>query len=210
MATLLHIQASPRRDRSYSLRAAIAFVEAYSDAHPDDSVKTLDLATTDLPAFDATAVSAKYRILHGEEYAREERESWTAVESCIDEFKSADKLVISSPMWNFGIPYRLKQYLDIIIQPSYTFTYSDTEGYRGLVTGKPAMLILARGGEYAPGSDAASYDMQKPYLELALGFMGFTQIDSILVEPTLMAGRDAALHKLDEAVALAREKAAAF
>ena len=210
MATLLHVHASPRGDRSYSLRAARAFLEAYTQKHPKDNVKTLDLATVDIPAFGATAVSAKYRILHGEEYTNEEAQAWKAVESCIDEFKAADKLVLSSPMWNFGIPYRLKQYLDILLQPSYTFSYSDEEGYKGLVTGKPVLLVLARGGVYDEGSDAASYDMQKPYLGLVLGFMGFTQIDSIVIEPTLMGGREVAQQKLQAAIALAREKAQAF
>ena len=210
MAKLLHISASPRPKRSYSLRVAEAFVEAYKKAHPADTVAQVDVATAEIPAFGAMAVSAKYRILHGEDHTAEEAETWKAVEACIEQFKSADKYVLSSPMWNFGIPYRLKQYIDVLVQPGYTFSFSPEKGYQGLVTGKPALLILARGGAYAEGSDTAGYDMQMPYLKLILGFMGFTQIDTLVIEPTLQQGREAAQEKLSQAIAGAQERAITF
>jgi FMN-dependent NADH-azoreductase len=104
----------------------------------------------------------------------------------------------------------LKKYIDILVQPGLTFTYSPAEGYKGLVTGKPALLVLARGGAYGPGTGAESLDLQKPYLETILRFIGFTEIDTILVEPTLMGGREAAAEKLAAAIAAAREKARTF
>jgi FMN-dependent NADH-azoreductase len=209
MAKVLHIQASPRGERSYSRRAAEAFLESYLDSHPGDTVETLDLAGG-IPEFDALAVSGKYRILHGEVHTEEEADAWKAVRDEIERFKGADKIVLSVPMWNFSIPYRLKQYFDVIVQPGSTFSYSPDAGYSGLVTGKPAMLILARGGEYAPDTPAAAYDQQKPYLEGILGFIGFTDVDSITIEPTLMGGPEVARQKLDEAIVEARERAKNF
>jgi FMN-dependent NADH-azoreductase len=88
-------------------------------------------------------------------------------------------------MWNFGIPYKLKHYIDVIVQPGYTFSFSPEEGYKGLMTGKPVAAIYARGGAYGPGTGAESYDLQKPYLEHILGFMGFSDFQTILIEPTL-------------------------
>lgn len=209
MAKVLHIQGSPRGDRSYSQRTAQALLESYLETHPGDAVETLDLAG-DIPEFDALAVSGKYRILHGEVHTEEEADAWKAVLAEIERFKGADKIVISSPMWNFGIPYRLKQYFDVIVQPGSTFSYSPDTGYSGLVTGKPAVLILARGGEYAPDTPGAAYDRQKPYLEGILGFIGFTDVGSIVVEPTLMGGPEVARKKLDEAIVEARERAKNF
>ena len=211
MATLLHVQATARGERSYSLRVARAFVESYLDLHSGDVVKTLDLAgKNSLPEFDGLAVAGKYRVLHGESHTAEEAAAWKAVEVTIEDFKRADKLVISSPMWNFGIPYRLKQFFDVIVQPGYAFSYSPDEGYKGLVTGRPALLILARGGEYVPGTDAAAYDLQRPYLELILRFIGFTEIDAVIVEPTLQGGAEVAAQKLEGAIAEARTKARDF
>ncbi len=145
MATVLHIQASTRDDESFSLLAARAFLESYIKSHPEDSVRTLCLDKEKIPEFNAAAVSGKYRIMQGETHTGEEAETWKAIEAAIEEFKLADKLVISSPMWNFGIPYRLKQYIDVIVQPGHTFSFSPETGYTGLVNGKPAVLILACG-----------------------------------------------------------------
>jgi len=205
MSRLLYIQASPREELSYSRAVANAFVEAYKERNPEDEVTTLDIFRMELLAFDGLALRAKYTILHGQQHSSEELAAWKAVEKVIEQFKSADKYVIAVPMWNFGIPYRLKQYIDIIVQPGYTFSFTPEEGYKGLVTGKPVLVVYARGGEYAEGSDFAAYDLQKRYMETVLGFVGFTDIRSIVVEPTLMGGPDTATAKRDAAITQAKE-----
>jgi FMN-dependent NADH-azoreductase len=88
-------------------------------------------------------------------------------------------------MWNFFIPYKLKHFIDLITQPGLTFSFSSESGFRGLVTGKPVPVIYARGGEYGK-AESSAMDFQKPYLELLLGFIGFQDIRSILIEPTLV------------------------
>jgi FMN-dependent NADH-azoreductase len=84
-------------------------------------------------------------------------------------------------MWNFGIPYKLKHYIDIIVQPSYTFTVTDGN-YKGLAGGKPLCLILARGASYDNDSPIA---FQKKYLEFISGFIGFTDIKTVVCQPML-------------------------
>ena len=204
MSKLLYIQASPREERSESRAVADAFVSDYRALHPDDEVTALDIFKADLPAFDGLTLQAKYTILHGQEHSAEEAAAWKSVEAVIERFKSADKYVLAVPMWNFGIPYRLKQYLDVILQPGYTFSFTPEEGYKGLVTGKPILVTYARGGEFAEGTDFAAYDMQKKYMDIALGFIGFTDIKSILVEPTLMGGPETAAAKREAAIAEAK------
>ena len=210
MSTILHIQGTNRGERSFSLRTAEAFLDSYRKSHPDDVVKTIDLAEDVIPEFDALAAAGKYRILHGEQQTSQEAEAWKVVEAVIEEFKSVDKYVVSSPMWNFCIPYRLKQYIDVIVQPGYTFSYSPEKGYSGLVTGRPVVFCLARGGQYGEGTESAAYDFQRPYLETIFQFMGFTDIHKIVVEPTLEGGPEQAKERLGEAVAAAREMAAGF
>jgi FMN-dependent NADH-azoreductase len=185
MSKLLYIQSSPRGGRSKSISVADAFVEEYRRLRPSDIIDTLNVFTADLPSFDGPAVQAKYNILHGRPQGPDDQPAWKAVEAVIDRFKSADRYLLAVPMWNFGIPYRLKHYLDLIIQPGYTFGFSPEKGYFGLVTGKPLVAVYARGGEYPTGLPSAAYDMQKPYVELAFGFMGFTDIRSLVFEPTL-------------------------
>ena len=89
-------------------------------------------------------------------------------------------------MWNFGIPYKLKHYIDLLVQPGLTF---------GLGAGRPVprdwlsanhfVAIYSRGGAYGPGSGAETADQQSTYLKQILGFIGFTDIREIFIEPTL-------------------------
>jgi FMN-dependent NADH-azoreductase len=183
MAALLYIEASPRKDRSHSIKVARTFLEAYAEAHPTDTIETLDLWAMDLPSFDGATLDAKYRILHGQPHSQAEADAWQQVTEVFSQFAAADKYLLSLPMWNFGIPYKLKHYIDVIVQPGLAFDFSPDTGYTGRVTGKPVAVVYARGGEYQGESQA--YDFQKPYIDLFLGFIGFTDIRPIVIEPTL-------------------------
>lgn len=209
MSKLLYIEVSPREERSYSKAVADAFIESYTKSHPRDRVKKINLFKLRLPQFDGDILNAKYAILNGLPHTPEQKAAWVQVEKVIEQFKKADKYLLSTPMWNFGIPYKLKHYIDVITQPGYTFSYSPTEGYKGLVTGKPVTVVYARGGKYAPGTPEEAYDLQKKYLELALGFIGFTGIKSLIVEGTLF-GPDVAAASRDAAIAEARLAAEKF
>jgi FMN-dependent NADH-azoreductase len=119
-----------------------------------------------------------------------------------DHFKSADKYLVSLPMWNFCIPYKLKHYIDLLVQ-GLTFSFTVEDGYKGLVTGKPLVAVYARGGAYCPGSAAESWDQQSTYLRHIFGFIGITDVREIFVEPT-----EASPTSRHEAVAVANRQAA--
>lgn len=210
MSKLLYIQASPRGKRSHCIAVADAFIETYKQKYPDDEVVTLNVFEASIPDFDGLAVQAKYTILHGKPHSNEEKQVWRNVEDVIERFTSADKYVLALPMWNFSIPYRLKHYIDLLVQPGYTFSYSEGTGYQGLVVGKPVLVVYARGGEYPPGSGSEAFDMQSKYIELIFGFMGFDNIRSVVVEPTLQGGPDVAAEKQQSAIDKAKEIAVVF
>lgn len=185
MAKVLHIVASPRVE-SYSTRVADAFLRTYRQACPQDTVETLDLFKAEIPPFTAPQAKAKYAVMAGQAPTSEAETAWQGIIKVVEHFKRFDKYVLSSPMWNFNIPYRLKQYIDVIVQPGLSFTYSPDKGYVGLITGKPLMLVLARGGNYGPGNPCDTYDFQETYLRGIFGFIGFTSIRSVYVQGTLM------------------------
>lgn len=191
MAKLLYIESSPRKERSKSIKVAKAFIAKYKATHPGDEVMTLDLWEKKLPEFDGYAIDAKYQVLHGQGFDEKQQAAWQEVVEVCEEFKSADKYLFSLPMWNFGIPYKLKHYIDVLAQPGQTFSFDPATGYSGLVTGKPIAVVYARGGAY--GSDEGKgMDLQKGYMDLLLGFIGFTDVHSIMVEPTLAAPEELA------------------
>jgi hypothetical protein len=102
MAKLLHLSSSPRGDQSYTRRVAAAFLDAYRNAHSSDEVREIDLWAISVPPFDGAVLDAKYAIFGGLEHTPEQHAAWGAVEALATEFKSADKILISVPMWNFG------------------------------------------------------------------------------------------------------------
>ena len=206
---LLHIQSSPRGTRSHSLATALAFIEAYREAHPDHVVETLDLWSADLPAFDGAALQAKYAVLAGTPHGADEAQAWAGVRRIIEHFKSFDRILISAPMWNFGVPYRLKHYIDLIAQPGETFGWSAERGYFGLVEGHKAVIVHSSAGDYRPGSGAEAIDFQRPYLEFLLKFFGFVSVETLAVAPTIAepAVVDAAI---TDSLAQARELARRF
>jgi FMN-dependent NADH-azoreductase len=203
MDKLLYIKASPRGENSYSIRAADAFVAAYKKAHPDHRVEELDLFRADIPEFDAAAAEGKYAIIYGKDGSGESKQAWKRVVATIEHFKSFDKYVLAVPMWNFGLPYRLKLYLDTIIQPTHTFSVGEN-GYQGLLTGKKVLTVYASGGEY--GGKLAALDHQKPYLEQLLGFIGIENRQDMTVAGTLgQAGGERLKAATEEAEKLAAE-----
>jgi len=195
---------------SYSEAVTEAFIKAYKQNHPNDKIKAINLFEKELPEFDFKAASAKYKIMHNKEHSAEDKKIWAEIVAIIEEFKSADKYVMAVPMWNFSIPYRLKQYIDIIVQPGLTFTVNKEGGYEGLVKNRPVFIAYARGGEYKAGTETEAFDLQKKYLELILGFIGFSDIRSLVVEPTLAARPEVAKQKRVEASEKARQIAKEF
>ena len=202
MATILHLVASPRSE-SYSSRLAGAFFEAYREARPNDRIETLDVFQADIPQFYAPQATAKYAVIAGRALRDEAEAAWQPVVEAINHFKGFDLYVISSSMWNFGVPYRLKQYIDVIVQPSLTFAAS-AQGVTGLVTGRPLMLLLARGGVYRSGNPQETFDFQETYLRCIFGYIGFTDIRAVAIQGTLQNKPEQLEADMGKAMATAR------
>ena len=121
----------------------------------------------------------------------------------LDRKLAADAYVFAVPMWNYMIPYRLKQYIDCITQPTYTFTIVDGE-YQGLCDGR-VFVGYARGNAYPEGAPRHAFNLQSPYFEMWLGFVGLTDVTTVAAEATLAppetadAALQQALRQADEA-----------
>ncbi len=208
MSRLLLLTSSPRQERSRSTAGARAFVEACSQARNDLEVVEKNVFEMDLPPFDGGALQVKYNIIHGRHHTPRELRAWREVEQVIKEFASFDLYVFAVPMWNFSIPYRLKHYIDLVCQPTYTFEANPDGTYQGLVQGKAAG-IYARGGGYPVDGPLAELNQQSPYLEFILGFMGLSVEASVSVELTL-ADQITRNETLEASMALACELGAKF
>ena len=204
MPKLLYIEASPRKTRSKSIEVAQVFLAEVQKKYDALEIDKLDLWAVDLPPFDGDTLEAKYAIIHGQSHTPDQAKAWSRVEAVANRFKQADYYLFSLPMWNFGLPYVLKHFIDVLVQPGLAFSFSPEEGYKGLVTGKKAAVVYARGGAYGPGTGAEGYDLQSKYLAAILGFIGITDLTNIFVEPTIGSPED-----VEVIVAKAKEAAVA-
>jgi len=217
LARLLYLEASPRHEQSYSSRAASAFLEAYREAHPDDELDHYHLFDDGVPAFDQEAARQKMEhiqslIKHGK--GIEPAGKWAAVIEQVDRLKAADKILISSPMWNFSIPYILKQWIDVIVQPGLTFGVNREGKYVGLLRDKRLQLILASGSDYERRfplpDDAPKSDFQTCYLEHIANYIGISDVRTVHVRPTEALPPDQVQERFEATLDEARTAAGEF
>ena len=208
MRYILYLKASPRGPRSHSVAVADAFLETLLEKRAEAVVRTRGLCEADLPPFDGPTLQAKCNVLHGRTHDPAHFKAWEAVKGYVDELKACSMLVMAVPMWNFSLPYRLKHYIDLIVQPGLSFGVND-DGAFGLIEDRPVFIAYASGGQYPPGSASQVMDHQRPYLEMILNYVGLFDIRSVRMEATL-AGEATVAGRRTEAVAKARELAAAL
>ena len=185
MPTLLHISASPRGERSESLAIARTFLDTYREHNPDHDIAEWDLWDGRLPEFGPAAATAKMDVFAGVEPSGQGAAAWRAARHTFERFNAADRYLFSVPMWNAGVPYILKQFIDVISQPGMVFGFDGETGYTGLVTGKKAAVVYT-GAVYGEGRGPAfGSDFQAPYLDDWLRWAGIRDITSVYFRPNL-------------------------
>ena len=193
MTTLLHVSASPRGAASESLALASTFLATYREVHPEVSVDTLDLWDRPLPKFGPAGASAKLAVFGGtraDDLDPEQAAVWAQAQALADQFIAADAYLFSVPMWNAGVPYVLKQWIDIITQPGMLFGFD------------PASV-------YAPGVPIEyGTDFHSSFLTDWLRFTGVTDVTEIRFQPTILTASPA--EDRDAAHAAARNAAKVF
>ena len=203
MANILHIDSSPRGERSFSRKFTHEFVTAWKNAHSGDTVTYRDLGHNPVPHVDESWIAAAFT--PPDARPPELTKAIELSDTLVNEFLAADRYVFGVPMYNFNVPSVFKAYIDQIVRVGRTFAVTEQGAFKGLVEGKKLLVVTARGGDFSPGSPAAPYDYQEPYLRAVFGFLGITDITFINVE-NLGAGDEArqqSFAKADEAIAQA-------
>jgi FMN-dependent NADH-azoreductase len=177
MSTLLKIDVSTRGNSSISRRLSSLFLDQWREVHADCQVIERDIDTTDLPFLEFPWITAN--LTRSSARTEQQKALLTPSDELIEELQQADEYVIATPMYNFGIPAKLKAYVDHIVRSGLTFTMNADGSYTGLLTGKKATVIIASAGEYGPDALAEGLDTLKPYLREILGFIGVTDVTFI-------------------------------
>ncbi len=176
MSQILLITSSPRVE-SHSTRVARKLADSLA-SRPGSSLTVRDLTRQPLPHIDDTFAIA--RNTPPDRLTSTQKSALALSDQLLKELFAADTLVIAAAMVNFGIPSSLKAYIDFVVRPGFTFRYGE-KGPEGLVKGKKAYLVVARGGIYTDGPMQA-FNFQDTYLKAALGFIGITDVEVIAVK----------------------------
>ncbi|MEO1060506.1 MAG: NAD(P)H-dependent oxidoreductase [Actinomycetota bacterium] len=179
-SNILRLDAGAAHDGSVTRTLGDAVVERL--ATTGTTVTTRDL-TTGVPFVDGAWVAASGA---GEAIA--------ASDELIDELLAADVLVITAPIYNFGVPAALKAWVDQVSRAGRTFTYTE-DGPKGLIDGTRAVIVTASGGTEIEGEA----DFAVPYLRFVLGFLGITDVQVVAASQQMLRG-EVALVEAREAV----------
>lgn len=174
MPTLLVIEASPRYDYSTSRKLTAVFVDRWKAENPRGNVIVRDLMKTNLPFVDLAWIMGAFTPT--DTHSPESAAAIKVSDDLVAELKSADQIVIGTPMFNFSIPAVLKAYIDHIVRVGVTVSADN----KGLLIGKKADIILATGGDFSPGSPVEQYNQASGYLRQVLGWMGIVDVEFVL------------------------------
>lgn len=190
---ILQVNSSARTEGSHSSRLASLLVERLRQRHPEARVTVRDLARTPHPVLDEAALTALFTPT--EQRSPEQAARVALDDALIAEVQAADVVVLGVPMYNFGVPVQLKNWIDAISRAKVTFRYTE-HGPEGLLKGKKVYVVLTRGGIYRNQPS----DSQVPYLKTVLGFLGMTDVEFIYAEG-LALGAEAEQRALAQAQA---------
>jgi FMN-dependent NADH-azoreductase len=179
---VLHIQSSPRGDKSNSIALTNAFLSASRKILPAIDEDILNIWDENLPEFDAASIGAKYKAIKHQPMSDAESQTWKRILELIGRFQRANRIVLGLPMWNFSIPYKLKQLIDLTAQRNYLFTY-DGKQYGPSLDIPKALVVYTRGSTYREDTPIPpSFDHQAPYIDFWLRMIGVREIRSVVVD----------------------------
>jgi FMN-dependent NADH-azoreductase len=176
---ILQINSSARAESSHSTRLANALVERLRADQPQATLTVRDLGRTPHPMLDEAALQALFS--PAEQRTLEQVARVAQDDALIAEIQAADMVVLGVPMYNFGVPAQLKNWIDAISRAQVTFRYT-ANGPEGLLTGKKVYVALTRGGLYRNTPN----DTQMPYLKTFFAFLGMTDVQFVYAEGLAM------------------------
>ncbi|DAZ96736.1 TPA: hypothetical protein N0F65_012313 [Lagenidium giganteum] len=190
--TILHINASITHD-SVTARVATAMVDHLTHHYhrrvqeglrepiaPEDilNIEELDVWSNQLPKFDRDTMQHVWRARNN---SQDEADiaAFKPIQDLAEQILRADFLVITVPVWNFSVPYVLKQYIDCIVQPGLTFKNADAQGPSGpFFKGRPLIIISSSGGKAPPPNE----DFVFPFLSKIFAMCGFDQAHHVAIQ----------------------------
>ena len=168
---ILRLDASASPGDSSSRNLGDFLIKQLELGNPQAEMRSRDL-NQDLSFIDSNWITANFTASDDRDAAQSARLAFS--DQLIDELNWADHIVLTTPMYNFGIPATLKAWVDQVCRAGVTFRYG-ANGPEGLLKGKSVDIIITTGG--APLNSPV--DFVSGYLKQVFEFIGIEDINII-------------------------------
>ncbi len=197
MKKILVIEASPNGESSVSKKGTKLLLNKLGLVHTNVEIKTRDLNLNPIPHLTGEAIQAFFTPPENRTDAL--KSAIVLSDLLTDELLWADEIVLSVPMWNFGVPSVVKAWIDHVSRAGRTFSFTES-GLVGLAAGRRVHLVVASGSVFSSGNFAA-FDMLVPYVKTFFGFIGITDVNVFRIEGVNdPSAKDLAFKKVEEQI----------
>lgn len=176
---LLHVDASILGESSISRQLSATIVERLRQAHPGIAVTYYDLGAEPIGHLTGAHLAAAADAGAGSNPSLQQ--DVARGRQALEDFLSADVVVVGAPMYNFSVSSQLKAWIDRLFVAGKTFRYTK-DGPEGLAGAKKVIVASSRGGFYGPDRPSAFLDHQETYLRGIFGFFGISDMTFIRAE----------------------------
>ncbi len=183
MTTILRIDASARLERSVTRRLADAFVASWREHSPATRVIFRDVGRTPPPAVSEEWIAAAFA---GENRTPVQQALLALSDELIDEVESAELILMSVPMYNYGMPAALKAWFDQVVRVDRTFSFDLSRGDQPLeptLRGK-TLVVLTSCGEF--GFEAGGINEHAshllPHIRTCAKYLGTEVLEHVGIE----------------------------
>ncbi|WP_339681964.1 FMN-dependent NADH-azoreductase [Gimesia maris] len=184
MPHLLHIDSSPRSDRSHTRGLTADFVQRWQVNHPNGTVTYRDIGRSPLPHVTEEWIAAAFTPPN--ERSQAMQDALRLSNELIDELLLADVIVAGIPFYNFGMPSGFKAYIDQIVRIGRTFLFNpdnEESPYTPLIHGKRMIAVISRGDSgYGSGGRNEKNNHLDPHLRTVFRFIGVNDLEIIAAE----------------------------
>ena len=166
---ILRLDASASGSASGSRNLGDQLLQGIIAQQPPVEVRTRDL-NDNAEFIDAAWIAANLSAADERDAAAVQRLAYS--DELIAELQWADQIVLTTPMYNFGVPATLKAWIDQVCRAGITFRYTQN-GPLGLLDGKRVDIVITTGG--APLDSPV--DFVSGYLRQVFAFIGIDDLE---------------------------------
>ncbi len=181
MTTILKLDASARSERSLTRHLSSQFVRNWLKHRPEDVVVERDVGRDAPPPVTEEWIAGAFT--PPADRSEEQAELLRLSDALIAELAAADIILLSTPMYNYGMPASLKAWFDQVIRINRTFSFDLDRGdspLEPILSGK-TLVILTSTGEFGFEAGGVRQDMNHlvPHIKTCSFYLGVDGDDSI-------------------------------